>query len=112
MIKDLFFIQILTVKKERELKNNSKSFNVFSLEKFKKTSKSILEVEEVSERKLMIIIIQDHIKIKLEHGHHLNQNFLEKRETFIKKIKEFEKKYPIKISSKTTTLVRLESSAK
>ena len=41
----------------------------------------------------MIIIIQDHIKIKLAHGPPQSE-ILDKRNDFIEKIKTYEKKYP------------------
>jgi pyridoxamine 5'-phosphate oxidase len=42
----------------------------------------------------MNIIILDLIKIELAHGLRTSQNNLESREVFLKKIAEFEKKYP------------------
>ena len=44
----------------------------------------------------MTILIQDHIKIKLEHGPQSQSEILDKRENFIKRLKKLKKNFLIK----------------
>ena len=66
------FYTNLNSKKSNDLKLNKKASMCFHWKSLRRQVRVSGSVEKVADSRLMIIIILDLIKIKLEHGHHLN----------------------------------------
>ena len=75
MIKDLSFYTNFNSKKGSDLKINKKSSMCFHWKSIRRQVRIVGEVEKVTDKEQMIIITQDHIKIKLVHGLPLNLKF-------------------------------------
>ena len=67
--KGFVFYTNFNSKKGSELKQNLKASMCFHWKSLRRQVRVIGSVEEVSKKKLMIIIILDHIKIELALGH-------------------------------------------
>ena len=73
--KGFVFYTNFNSKKGGELKNNQKASMCFHWKSLRRQVRVLGKVEEVTQKKQMIIIIQDLIKIELAHGLHLNLKF-------------------------------------
>ena len=94
MIKDLFFIQILTAKKESELKENQKASMCFHWKSLRRQVRAMGKVEEVSAKEADDYFNSRPYKNRIGAWASSQSKILDQRETFINKIKQFEKKFP------------------
>ena len=92
--KGFVFYTNFNSKKGEELKKNSKASMCFHWKSLRRQVRVLGSVEVVSDKeKLMSIIIQGHTKNRIGAWASSQSEFLDKRETFIKKIDEYQKKY-------------------
>ena len=91
MIKDLFFILILIVKKGKELKKNSKASMCFHWKSLRRQVRVLGKVEEVTKKEADDYYNSRPYKNKIGAWASSQSEILDKRETFLNKIKEFEK---------------------
>ena len=94
MIKVLFFIQILIAKKEKSLKSNQKASMCFHWKSLRRQVRILGKVEEVTSKEADDYYNSRPYKNKIGAWASSQSQVLDKRETFLEKIKEFEKKYP------------------
>ena len=97
MIKDLFFTQILIVKKEMNLKENQKASMCFHWKSLRRQVRAIGKVEEVSAKEADDYFNSRPYKNRIGAWASSQSKILDKRETFLKKLKNLKKNILIKI---------------